>query len=240
MSNKQQPSTTKLYVSLSIKELQALGKVSGEAMRVYVAIASHAFGEDVACFPRWKKIRQKMGKKTSDRRLKEIAVILERENLIRRFNHPDDDKRWFYLPLKAEVIKERKKEEEGEAENKPPGGSNRARQGGSKQAREGGSNRAPINNSIENRNEDYSNNEIMKKEIEEWLGEETEERFPGEKVKLSNGNQCSLKNLVDDFLEQPAFITFYPKQDQETILKFLEENNYGVVVRSLKKEISRE
>ena len=125
MSNQQDPQTNKRYVSLSLKELEALGKCKGEAVRLYLAISSCAWGTDVSCYPRWKKCREIMGKNISDRRCRELAVHLEEAGLLRRYEKDGDRYRYFYLPLKHKVIKERAAEEReaqkevGEAQKEP-------------------------------------------------------------------------------------------------------------------------
>ena len=55
--------TDRHYVGLSHQEIKALGAVSGEAFRLYVAVASFAYGRKTTAFPTWRQIGERMGKK---------------------------------------------------------------------------------------------------------------------------------------------------------------------------------
>lgn len=50
------------YFGLDHREVEKLGEVSGEAMRLYIAIASFAYRDKVVCNPPWWRIAERMGK----------------------------------------------------------------------------------------------------------------------------------------------------------------------------------
>ena len=74
-----------VYLGISIKELKALGNVSGEALRLYIAVSSFAMGQKTTCFPKWSQIKETMGKPDIDtRNLKRVAKQLEEAGYIKR------------------------------------------------------------------------------------------------------------------------------------------------------------
>ena len=95
-----------VYVGLSIKEFQALASVSGEALRLYLAVSSFAMGQKTTCFPKWSQIKEAMGKPKADtRNLKRVAKQLEDAGLVKRGEFGAKD-RWRLL-LKEQVQIER-------------------------------------------------------------------------------------------------------------------------------------
>ena len=94
--------TDKHYVGLSHKEIQALGSVSGEAFRLYVAVASFAYGKKTTAFPTWKMIGERMGKKLSPEAGQATAKRLEAAGLLRRGKFGSQN-RWT-LTLKEGIL----------------------------------------------------------------------------------------------------------------------------------------
>lgn len=106
-------STDNHYVGLSHREIQALGQVSGECFRLYVAVASFAYGSKVVAHPKWSDISKRMGKKLSPNQGRQLAKKLEAAGLIQRGTFGNQD-RWR-LVLKEQVISERGTQKGGES-----------------------------------------------------------------------------------------------------------------------------
>ena len=49
------------YILIPIEEFKALGKVNGEALRLYMAIRAYAYANRTVCWPSWGKIAKLMG-----------------------------------------------------------------------------------------------------------------------------------------------------------------------------------
>ena len=98
--------TTGHYLGLSHEEIQALGCVSGEAFRLYVAVASFAYGTKVVAHPKWSDLAKRMGKNLSPNQGRELAKKLEKAGLIKRGEFGAQD-RWR-LVLKERVLNERR------------------------------------------------------------------------------------------------------------------------------------
>ena len=94
------------YVRINVEELQALATVSGEALRLYLAISSFAMGPKTTCYPKWSQIKEVMGKPNADtRNIQKIVKKLEDAGLIKRGNFGTAEyKNRFQLPLKKQVI----------------------------------------------------------------------------------------------------------------------------------------
>ena len=139
------------YVGLTHREIKALGGLSGECFRLYVAVSSFAYGPKCVCFPTWWKISERMGKTLDKANGRKLAKKLEEAGLVKRgeFGQPD---RWR-LVLKEQIIRER------EGNNNPQRGSNlHPREGNNDHPRE--SNLPPLNNKNKKENKDYSLLEI--------------------------------------------------------------------------------
>jgi hypothetical protein len=99
--------TDKHYVGLSHREIITLGKVSGEAFRLYVAVASFAYGSKTTCYPTWKQIGERMGKKLSSANGQTLAKKLEAAGLLQRGAFGTGGSARFTLTLKAQIIEDR-------------------------------------------------------------------------------------------------------------------------------------
>ena len=99
--------TDKHYVGLSHREIQALGSVSGEAFRLYVAVASFCYGKKTTCFPTWSQIEKRMGKKLSPASGQAHAKKLEAAGLLQRGQFGAGGNPRWTLTLKAQIIKDR-------------------------------------------------------------------------------------------------------------------------------------
>lgn len=99
--------TDKHYVGLSHKEIQALGSVTGEAFRLYVAVASFCYGKKTDCFPTWRQIEERMGKKLSPASGQAHAKKLEAAGLLQRGQFGAGGNPRWSLTLKAKIIKDR-------------------------------------------------------------------------------------------------------------------------------------
>ena len=93
------------YVGLSHREIQALGGLSGECFRLYVAVASFAYGPKVVCHPKWAQLAARMNRPLDRANGRKLAKKLEEAGLVKRgeFGQPD---RWRLI-LKEQIIKER-------------------------------------------------------------------------------------------------------------------------------------
>jgi len=103
--------TNNHFVGLSHREIQALGQVSGEAFRLYVAVASFAYGSKTVAHPKWSDISKRMGKNLSPNQGRALAKKLEAAGLIKRGDFGQQD-RWR-LVLKEQVIAEREGSQKG-------------------------------------------------------------------------------------------------------------------------------
>lgn len=159
-----------VYLGLSIKELQALASVSGEALRLYVAVSSFAMGQKTTCFPKWSQIKEAMGKPKADtRNLKRVAKQLEDAGYIKRGEFGAKD-RWRLL-LKEQVQRER-------GSNLPPQnnhhtGSNLPSTGGNSNHHTG-SNLPPVNKKINKKKNKKINNLSLGTKSVVYSGKEIE------------------------------------------------------------------
>ena len=121
------------YFGMSIEELKSLGAVSGEAVRLYLAVSSFAYGSKVECHPMWYQLADRMGRpiiidhektyktgkkkgdfvpeseqrKSQKRYLLKLAIQLEKAGLVRRGKFGKRD-RWE-LVMKKQLISEKRK-----------------------------------------------------------------------------------------------------------------------------------
>jgi hypothetical protein len=151
------------YVGLSVEELQALSNVSGEAVRLYWAVASFAYGDKVVAHPKWETISERIGKTLDPRNGRRLAKQLEEAGLVRRGKFGKED-RWR-LVLKEQIILRRQGRYDAET------GSNEPDNKGNSYPPTTGSNlpdinktnkRREINNKLSNEiNEDEDCNQVL-------------------------------------------------------------------------------
>lgn len=67
------------YFTLDHREQEKLGEVSGEAMRLYIAMASHAYGPKVICRAGWGALATRMGK----------PIVVDKNKVYGKKSHPD-------------------------------------------------------------------------------------------------------------------------------------------------------
>jgi len=124
MSDKNLP----VYCGISRKEFTALGAVSGQAFRLYVAITLFAMGQKTTCFPSWSRIKEIMGKPDySTRQLQKLAVQLEEHGFIKRGKPGISGNPRFRL-----LLKERVQNERGERTKTTPKSEQKGQEGASK------------------------------------------------------------------------------------------------------------
>ena len=109
--------TSDNYLSLSHREIQALGDLSGECFRLYVAVASYAYGQKTVCHPKWSQLAERMGRGLDSANGRKLAKKLEQAGLVQRgeFGQPD---RWRLL-LKEQIINERGNPQSSSGSNSP-------------------------------------------------------------------------------------------------------------------------
>lgn len=93
------------YVGISHREILALAGLSGECFRLYVVVASFAYGRKTVCHPKWSQISERMGKDCDPGNGRRWAKQLEDAGLLKRGEFGQRD-RWR-LVLKEQMIKER-------------------------------------------------------------------------------------------------------------------------------------
>ena len=159
-----------VYVGLSIKEFQALASVSGEALRLYLAVSSFAMGQKTTCFPKWSQIKEAMGKPKADtRNLKRVAKQLEDAGLVKRGEFGAKD-RWRLL-LKEQVQIERGSKIP--LQNNHHTGSNLPPEEGKNNTPQG-SNLPPVNKKINKKKNKKINNNFSEKKTTTYSGKEIE------------------------------------------------------------------
>tara|TARA_R110002153_G_C13085289_1_gene474849 strand:- start:18 stop:704 length:687 start_codon:yes stop_codon:yes gene_type:complete len=100
------------YVSLTKEEFKALGKVSGECARLYIAVASFAHGKRTECWPKWSQLGEAMGKPLDRNNGRKMAQKLEEAGLLKRGVFGDAN-RWS-LTLKKTIQEGRSVNDEAE------------------------------------------------------------------------------------------------------------------------------
>ena len=223
-----------VYLGLSLKELQALASVSGEALRLYVAVSSFAMGQKTTCFPKWSQIKEAMGKPKADtRNLKRVAKQLEDAGFVKRGEFGAKD-RWRLL-LKEQVQRER-------GSNPPPQnnhhtGSNLPSSGGKNNTPQG-SNLPPVNKKINKKKNKKINNNFSLKKTATYNGKEIEfHLLPTERIdraqilhRLENsetGRELWLYDPRDilEWLEELSKSRHVFVKSQALMLAYLEEFN---------------
>lgn len=225
--------TTNNYVGLSHREIQALGGLSGECFRLYVAVASFAYGKKTVCFPTWAMLSDRMGKPLDKSNGRTLARKLEEAGLIKRgeFGRPD---RWR-LVLKEQIIKEQ-------------GGNSHPQRGSDLPPSEGendhptGLNSPPVNNKNKKTNEDFSllenregNSEVDRshRPQEEWTQEDWEkEGF----ILLSEGYR-DLTAIATALDRRKQAIFNWSQSDRRKILQRLVMEGLDPLVREINQVI---
>ena len=95
------------FITLNTEEFKALGKCSGSALRLYIALSAFAWKGKYTCYPKWSQISQIMGKNIAPSNLKRTAKELEDAGLLKRGEF--GTKQRFTLLLKKKMVKEVKK-----------------------------------------------------------------------------------------------------------------------------------
>ena len=198
-----------VYLGLSIKELQGLATVSGEALRLYIAVSAFAMGTKTTCFPKWSQLKEAMGKPNADtRNLKRKAKELEEAGLIKRGEFGSTD-RWRLI-LKEQVQKQRGSNPP--PQNDPPTGSNLPPREGKKN-HQSGSNLPPVNKKINKKRNKKINNNLIKQTSDSndlWLS-----AYDPNEIQTTVGNihhkDEILRRLERD--EDPEFLRNYEDED---------------------------
>jgi len=212
--------TDKHYVGLSHKEIQALGSVTGEAFRLYVAVASFAYGRKKTAFPTWKQIGERMGKKLTAEAGQATAKRLEAAGLLKRGKFGSQN-RWT-LTLKEQIL--HPPTEGGESLNGDDGGPSEEL--------------IPPPNSYEGVN-NKRNNRIKHSSLENKDGslEDNESSDTETKVSSSEGPNITLSGGEKNFIEicnqlvkNPRNILGYNKKDRQRIITRLGAENLFPII----------
>lgn len=209
--------TNNNYLGISHREIQALGKVNGEAMRLYIAVASFAYGPKTVCHPQWWQIAERIGKKLDKSNGRKLASQLEKAGLVKRgeFGQPD---RWRLI-LKEQIIKER-----GGKIN-PQGGSNLPSTGSENDTPKGLIS-PPLNNKNKEEKKDYSleNKEEAQTEETDWAAEAF--------LMLEVGPR-SIVAISNDIVRNPRCILSYSSKDRAAIKRRLIDEGLDVLVMQI-------
>ena len=138
------------YFGLSTEELQKLSEVSGEAVRLYLAVSSYCYGAKTSAYPQWWQLAERMGKpfekedpekryskgkkegqlmsvqvqrQNSKRPLQKLAEQLEKVGLVKRGWNKETNTREgerWTLPFKAQLIAKRESDSDDPAKSLPP------------------------------------------------------------------------------------------------------------------------
>ena len=122
------------YFGLSTEELNKLSEVSGEAVRLYLAVSSYCFGSKTFAYPLWWQLAERMGKpfiidpekvygdksplkgqlvpvqtqrSNQKRPLQKLAIQLEKSGLIKRGSFGKGGEERWTLIYKAQLISAR-------------------------------------------------------------------------------------------------------------------------------------
>jgi len=208
--------TGKHYVGLNHLEIQALGQVSGEAFRLYVAVASFAYGRKTVAHPTWKMISDRMGKKLSPASGQALAKKLEAAGLLKRGKFGASDGSRWTLTLKQQVLE----------------GSQNMRETLTNEEGSPSQNMSPpltkdegVNNKKNKRKKDYH---IENKE-EENINENS-------MLELEDG-EMSIVEVTNRLLQNRRNILGWGQRDRSRILRRLTEEGLEELVRDCNKAI---
>ena len=202
------------YVGLNHLEIQALGKVSGEAFRLYVAVASFAYGKRTVAHPTWKMISDRMGKKLSPASGQTLAKKLEAAGLLKRGKFGSTD-RWTLI-LKQQILE----------------GSQNMRETLTNEEGSPSQNMSPplikdegVNNKKNKRKKDYHIQNKEEENINENLMLELE------------AGEMSIVEVTNRLLQNRRNILGWGQRDRNRILRRLSEEGLDELVRDCNKAI---
>jgi len=211
--------TDRHYVGLSHQEIKALGAVSGEAFRLYVAVASFAYGRKTTAFPTWRQIGERMGKKLTAEAGQASAKRLEAAGLLKRGKFGSKS-RWT-LTLKEQILH-------------PPteGGESLNGDDGDPQSEL----TPPLNSSegVNNKKNKRKNNSSLENKDESSDTETKASSSEGTNITLSGGEENFIE-ICNQLAKSPRNILGYNKIDRQRILKRLGLEGLFPIVASCNK-----